>query len=382
MDSLLIYGSYGYTGRLVAREAVSRGGAPTIAGRDGRAVARQADALGVDGRTIDLADDLAAALEGFDAVLNCAGPFVETVDPLIDACLETGTDYLDITGEVAVFERLRQRDDLARSAGITMLPGVGFEVVPSDCLAAVLREHVPDAEQLTLGVKATSSPSSGTARTLVELLGDGGVVRRNGRLIKVPAAFRTRRIDFGDGPEHAVSVPGGDVVTAAHSTGIESVEVYAAAPRWASRALSAADSLGWLLERNPVDRTLKRAIDARIDGPDERTLERGTAVVWGEATDDAGRRARAKLTTPNPYALTAETAVTAAQRVLEDGGDRDRVPNGFRTPASAFGGEFVLEFDGVERELLEEPSDRGDRSEADEEGRGESAVESPESSSD
>src|SRR6056297_377347 len=240
MDALLIYGAYGYTGRLIAREAVAQGGSPVVAGRDGRAVARQADALGVEGRVIDLeSDDPASHLERFDAVVNCAGPFVDTAEPLVTACLETGTDYLDITGEFPVFESLRQRDDAARETGVTLLPGVGFDVVPSDCLAAFLADQLPDGDMLRLGIKSDGGLSRGTARTLVEHLGSGGVVRRNGRLIQVPAAFRTRAIDFGDGPEHAVTIPWGDVVTAAHSTGIESVEVYAAAPPWASRALSA-----------------------------------------------------------------------------------------------------------------------------------------------
>ena len=362
MDSLLIYGSYGYTGRLIAREAVARGGSPVVAGRDGRAVAEQSDELGVEGRTFDLeSGDPAAHLGSFDAVLNCAGPFVDTAEALVSACLETNTDYLDITGEFSVFECLRQRDAPPRDAGCTLLPGVGFDVVPSDCLAAVLAEQLPEADELRLGIKGASGLSRGTAKTLVEHLGNGGVVRRNGRLIQVPTAFRTREIDFGDGPEHAVTIPWGDVVTAAHTTGIESIEVYAAAPSWATRGLSAVDSLGWLLERRRVEGLLKRLIDARLDGPDEQQLAAGSAVVWGEVTDTStGRRARARLRTPNPYALTAESAVTAAERVLEGG---KRIPAGFQTPASAFGSEFALELSGTERELVDAPttSDGADR---------------------
>ncbi|ELY90460.1 saccharopine dehydrogenase family protein [Natrinema altunense] len=358
MDSFLIYGAYGYTGRLIAREAVARGGSPVVAGRDGRAVAAQADELGVVGRTVPVESAaLDAVIEPFDAVLNCAGPFAETAGPLADACLETGTDYLDITGEFAVFERLRQRDLAAREAGCTLLPGVGFDVVPSDCLAAFLGEQLPDADRLALGIKSDGGLSRGTARTLVDQLGTGGVVRRNGRLIQVPTAFRSREIDFGDGPEHAVTIPWGDVVTAAHSTGIDSVAVYAAVPAWASRALSAVDSLAWLLEREPVERALKRLVDARIEGPDERQLATGSAVVWGEVVDEAtGRRACARLRTPDPYALTAEAAVSAAQRVLEGG----QVPAGFQTPASAFGSEFVLELSGTERERVDAPADAGE----------------------
>ncbi|TMT85596.1 saccharopine dehydrogenase [Haloterrigena sp. H1] len=356
MDALLIYGAYGYTGRLIAREAVAQGGSPVVAGRDGRAVARQADALGVEGRVIDLeSDDPASHLERFDAVVNCAGPFVDTAEPLVTACLETGTDYLDITGEFPVFESLRQRDDAARETEVTLLPGVGFDVVPSDCLAAFLADQLPAADTLRLGIKSDGGLSRGTARTLVEHLGSGGVVRRNGRLIQVPAAFRTRAIDFGDGPEHAVTIPWGDVVTAAHSTGIESVEVYAAAPSWATRGLAAADSLGWLLERGPVKRLLKRVIDTRLDGPDGAQLAADSAVVWGEVTDaETSRRTRARLRTPNPYALTAEAAVVAAERMLED---QNSVPDGFQTPASAFGSEFVLELAGTKRELVETPDE-------------------------
>ncbi len=325
MDSLLIYGSYGYTGRLIAREAVSRGGSPVVAGRDRGAVRRQADELGVEGRTFDLSDDVSAQIKRFDAVLNCAGPFVKTVNPLVDACLETGTDYLDITGEFRVFERLRQRDDVARAADVTLLPGVGFEVVPSDCLAAFLHEQLPSATKLTLGVKGNGPLSRGTARTFVEQLGSDGVVRRNGRLIKVPATFRTRAIDFGTGPEHVVTVPWGDVTTAAHSTGIDSIEVYAAVPPWATRAMAAVDSLGWLLERRPVETLLKRVIDARVDGPSAHERARDTAVVWGKpsttrpATTSALECVRR---TPTHSRLTPLSAPPSASSTAKTGPNR------------------------------------------------------------
>ncbi|WP_246998931.1 saccharopine dehydrogenase family protein [Halosolutus gelatinilyticus] len=355
MDSLLIYGSYGYTGRLVAREAVSRGGAPAIAGRDDEAVVRQADDLGVEGRSFDLGSaDLPARIGEFDAVLNCAGPFADTAVPLVDACLETGTDYLDITGEVPVFERLRRRDEAARSAGVTLLPGVGFDVVPSDCLAAFLHEHLPSADELALGVDGALSFSRGTARTLVEQFGRG-IVRQNGRLVEVPVAYRSREIDFGSGPKPAVTVPWPDVVTAAHTTGIETVEVYAAVPGRAKPVLPIADALGWLVERRPIERLVKRAIDRAFDGPDGRELATGTATVWGEVREtDTGRTARGRVRTPNPYSLTAESAVSAAERVLA--GDA-RIRAGFQTPANAFGSEFVLDLAGTSRELVEVPSD-------------------------
>ncbi|EMA45261.1 saccharopine dehydrogenase family protein [Halobiforma nitratireducens] len=376
MNSLLVYGSYGYTGSLLASAAVSQGWSPIVAGRDRRKVHSQAEALGLEGRTFALESAaergrvgtetvrVAAALDDVDAVLNCAGPFVDTAEPLVEACLETGTDYLDITGECSVFERLRQRDHRAREAGVTLLPGVGFDVVPTDCLAAFLADELPTGDRLSLGIKSESTLSRGTARTALESVGDGGVVRRNGRLLQVPAAFRTREIDFGGGPEHAVTVPFGDVVTAAHGTGLESVEVYLAVPPWASRALSLLDSAGCLCDAGPVATLLERATDAAFDGPDERELATDRAVVWGEVVDDTGRRARARLETPNPYALTVDAALAASERVLGDGAANVNVDPGFQTPATAFGSDFVLELEGTRLQLLE-PHDVGDSSGSD-----------------
>ncbi|MCU4741898.1 saccharopine dehydrogenase NADP-binding domain-containing protein [Halobacteria archaeon AArc-m2/3/4] len=353
MDSLLIYGSYGYTGRLIAREAVSRGGSPVVAGRNHEHVLEQADELGVESRTFDLGEPkstIERRIEAFDAVLNCAGPFGETCGPLVEACLETGTDYLDITGEFQVFDRLVDDDQRAREAGVTVLPGVGFDVVPTDCLSAFLHARLPSATDLTLGLAGTGSLSRGTARTMVRNLGTGGIVRRNGRLYRVPAAYDTREIDFGRGPTTATTVPWGDVVTAHHSTGIENIAVYAAVPSIAVRAMRAMNALKPIVGSRPVTSTLERLVTAGIDGPDEDERESDEAVVWGEVTDADGRTATARLRTPNPYTLTADTAVSAAQRVLEN-----EAPEGYQTPSTAFGPDFVLDCEGVERELVSAP---------------------------
>ncbi|MFC4246723.1 saccharopine dehydrogenase family protein [Natribaculum luteum] len=350
MDDLLIYGSYGYTGRLIAREAVSRGGAPVVAGRDAERVAALADDLGVEGRAFDLESDVTAHLDGFAAVCNCAGPFVDTCDPLVEACLETGTDYLDVTGEVAVFERLARLGGRAERADVTLLPGVGFDVVPSDCLATYLHERLPSADDLAVGIANWGSLSRGTLVTTVRNLGSGGVVRRNGRLIRVPTAYDTRTFDFGRGPTTTVTVPLGDVVTAAHSTGVEHVAVYVDLPNPVIRAMKAGRSLESLLGSWPIRQGLERVVETAVDGPDAAERERGEAVVQVEVTD-GDRTERARLWTPNTYALTADAAVSSAKRVLE--GD---APDGYQTPSTAFGHEFVLDLEGVERELLPSPT--------------------------
>jgi saccharopine dehydrogenase (NAD+, L-lysine-forming) len=149
----LIYGANGYTGRLIARHAVECGQRPILAGRNAPAVEKIAGALGLDARAFDLGDPAAVdrGLAGLRAVLHCAGPFAHTSRPMVDGCLRNGVTYLDITGEVTVFEACAARDAEARLAGIMLMPGVGFDVVPSDCLAACQgSRNVPQAWSLKI----------------------------------------------------------------------------------------------------------------------------------------------------------------------------------------------------------------------------------------
>ncbi|HEX5706624.1 MAG TPA: saccharopine dehydrogenase NADP-binding domain-containing protein [Pyrinomonadaceae bacterium] len=349
-QNFLLYGANGYTGRLVARLAAERGLRPTLAGRDAHALARLGEELGLATRVFSLDDAAAldAALREVGAVLHCAGPFSHTSRPVADACIRTGAHYLDITGEIAVFESLHARDAEARAAGVTLLPGVGFDVVPSDCLAAHLKRRLPTARRLTLAIKGTGRVSHGTATTMVENIHRGGMVRRDGRLTPVPAAWRTRMIDYGQGPESATTIPWGDVATAFHSTGIPDVEVYAALPASARMAMKATRALGSLLASAPAQRLFKSRIKAQPAGPSDEERARGRSYVWGEVTDDAGGRAASRLTGPEGYALTSETALAAVARVL-----RGEAPAGFQTPSKAFGPDFILEIEGVEREDLD-----------------------------
>ncbi len=346
MGDILIYGSYGYTGRLITREATARGLSPILAGRNGVRVEQQAAEYGLEGRPCTLEGDLESHLEDVSAVCHCAGPFSKTAAPMVEACLATGTDYLDITGELDVFARLSALDEQAAAADVTLLPGVGFDVVPTDCLAAFLSDQLPTATELALGISAEMSLSRGTARTAVEGLGEGGVIRRDGSLRRVPVGHDSRQIDFGDGPQSAVTIPFGDLVTAAHSTGIETISVYLAVPAPAIPAMKLSNALRPLFRTSPAKRTLEWLVDRVADGPDGRELAQSRATVWGEVTDGE-RTERARIRTPNPYALTAEAAVSATERVLAG-----TVDAGFQTPSTAFGPDFVLECAGTEREVL------------------------------
>ena len=344
MASLLVYGSYGFVGGLVTEEAIDRGLEPILAGRDRSDLVAQAGDLDRPARRFELSDPsvVVEALDDVDCVLNCAGPFSNTAEPLVEGCIRSGTDYVDITGEIPVIERVRDRNNDAADAGITLLPSAGFSSVPMDCLAAHLADRLPGSTSLALGVDSFRPPSSGSIRTVIEGIDTGGAVRRDGRLEHVPAAWRTRRIDFGRGTRPGVTMPMGDVSTAHYTTGIPDVEVYAVMPQPARSVLESHRYLAPLLSATPVQQALKFLAGLVRDGPAEWSRERGSAYLWGEARDD-GERAVSRLRTPDPYVVTVDAGVTTAERVLA--GDAD---DGYQTPAGAFGPEFVLELDDVE----------------------------------
>lgn len=341
----MIYGANGYTGELIAREAVRRGLRPVLAGRSAAAILPLAEDLGLDPRVVALEDARALddAVGRVKVVLHCAGPFSRTSRPMVEACLRKRVHYLDITGEVEVFEACAARTAAAGAASVMLLPGTGFDVAPSDCLAAHLKSRLPTATHLALGFQVAASVSRGTATTMVENIHRGGLVRRGGAITRVPPGYKTRVIDFGRGPVTAVTIPWGDVSTAFHSTGIPDVEVYMASPAETRMMLKFARVAGPLLGTAPLQRLLKAAIRRAPRGPsaDERTTKRSS--LWGEARDGA-RTVVSRLDAPESYALTVQTALAAVGKVRA-GGARP----GFQTPSLAFGKDFILEIEGVTR---------------------------------
>ena len=344
----LLYGATGYTGRLIARLAADRGHRPVLAGRTPETVAALAAELGLEHVAVGLDEPAALdrALDGVPLVLHAAGPFSRTAAPMVEACLRTGTHYLDITGEIAVFEALAARAREAARAGVVVLPGVGFDVVPTDCLAMHLHRRLPSATRLRLAIRALSSASHGTAQTAVENAGAGGAARVAGRIVRVPAAHDQVTATFSDGATRVcTAIPWGDVSTAFHSTGIPNVTTYAALPPGAVRAMKASRWLGPVLRAAPVQALLRGAVRRRVAGPDAEARAAGRSFVWGEATDGAGGRAVARWAGPEGYAFTADAALRAAHAVLDG-----RAAAGFQTPSLAFGPDFALEMDGATRE--------------------------------
>jgi len=346
-SSFLLYGSTGFVGDAIARAAVKRGLRPVLAGRDASRVGAQAAELGLPHRAFGLNDmgALDSALRDVAAVLHCAGPFVHTCAPMLEACLRTGTHYLDITGEIPVYEAIAARDSDAKARGIMLLPGVGFDVVPTDCLAAHLKRRLPSATRLALAFRSFGPAQlpPGTANTFVEIARYGTLVRRNGRLELAPRGGPPRMIDFGQGPEIATRVTWGDVFVAYYSTGIPNIENFIAVPAEMRRMMAMVDSIRPLFRFAPVRRLARAGIKA---GSTAEQRARTNTTVWGEVSDEQGRRAAALVHGPEAGVVwTSMTALAAMQKVLAG-----NLRAGFQTPSLVYGPDFALECEGVRRE--------------------------------
>ncbi len=338
----ILYGANGYTGELIAREAVRRGDRPILAGRNAARIEALARELGCDFRIFDLD---AIDLSGVRAVLHCAGPFSRTSAPMVRACLEQRVHYLDITGEIAVFESIMAMDAVAKERGVMLVPGSGFDVVPTDTLAAMLKARMPGATELRLAFYSPGGEvSRGTLKTMIEGLGDGGAVRRNGTIVRVPLGADVREIPFSCGKRLAMSIPWGDVSTAYYSTGIPNITVYNAASPRAIRRVRIVEKLRWLLGLRPVKRLLQRLAE-RTPGPGEQRRQTAKTFLWGEVSNGSEQLSMT-MTTPEGYELTVHAALAAVKRVLEE------PKAGAFTPSLAFGLDFIKTISNV---AIDEP---------------------------
>lgn len=352
--NFLIYGSYGYTGNLIAELSLQQGLQPVLGGRDKEKLVHQANALNLDYRVFDVnrLDQAENALREFIAVIHCAGPFWHTYKNMAQACLATNTHYLDITGEVMVIEQLMAMNEQAKSAGVMLLPGAGFDVVPSDCLASYLKSNLPDANELILAIGALNQAKSsgtgisrGTARTMVEGVAAGTMIRDQGILKNVPLSWKTRTFDFGSQkPLLCTTVSWGDLASAWWSTGIPHIETYMALPKKMIRLNKFINPVKALFNWSPVKRYLEYKIKQLPPGPTLEERENAVVKIYGEVTNKAGKKFTALMTTPNGYEFTALSTLTIMDKIMAG-----NAPPGFQTPSSAYTQDLVMEIPGVTR---------------------------------
>lgn len=345
--TFLLYGANGYSGELITRFASQYNLHPILAGRRKEAIEPLAVKYGLPYRVFDVNDtpSLLAALKEVKVVLNAAGPFDMTARQLVEGCLKTGTHYLDINGDIAVFELIKRYDEAARKAGILLLSGAGFDVVPTDCLALHLKNRMPDAISLKLAFATLGGAlSHGTATTMVNKLGEGGAVRREGRIIHEPLGRRGRWVDFGPKKLFVMSIPWGDISTAHFSTGIPDIECYTGMSRKVFYFLKLQGLFNWALRTRFIRNRLKAKINRLPAGPSDAQRARATGYVWGEASNAAGQQITARLTGPEGYTITVHASLIITQKVLN--GD---FKAGYGTPASVWGEGLVQEVPGISK---------------------------------
>jgi short subunit dehydrogenase-like uncharacterized protein len=350
MHRWMIYGANGYSAGLVIELAKKAGHDVILAGRNAQSIMELGKKHGLQTCTFGLDDKnvIIKCLQKIEVVLNCAGPFSRTAKAMVEACMVTKTVYLDITGEIDVFEMIHAKNMELVKAGTTAIPGVGFDVVPSDCLAKMLSELMPDAHSLELAFYPKDSRfSPGTMKTMVEGLSSGGRIRSDNQITHVPAAFEVKSIEFKPGrPKTCATIPWGDISTAWHSTKIPNIKVFTTASPGTIKSMRLSRYTGWLLAFPPVQALAKEIIGRKIKGPDAETRVKARTLFWGEAKSSDGKVATMRMETPEGYTLTAESALKCVEHCLSR-----RPAPGALTPSVAFGARFVKELTGVTIDL-------------------------------
>jgi len=349
-NTFLLYGANGYTGELIARYAANYGLQPIIAGRREEAIIALATKLNLPYLVFDLSNTTALeeALQQVKVVVHCAGPFDHTAKPMVDACLKTGTHYLDINGDMDVFEMLYSYNAAAKAAGIMVMSGAGFDVVPTDCLALFLKNLLPDASLLQIAFATPGGGlSHGTATTTAQKLGEPGAERIGGKVTPVPVGQKGMRVDFGSEKLFVMSLPWGDVFTAYHTTGIPNIISYTAITPVVYYLLKFQFLFNWLLRTRLVRKMVKKKIDSSPAGLDDEKRDKSTSLVWGQVTNNSGKTATARLTAPDAYTLTAYSTLLITQKALNG-----NFTPGYQTPAGAYGADLVMEIPEVKREIV------------------------------
>lgn len=343
MNNLLIYGAYGYTGRLIVEECLKQGIKPIIAGRSAEKAMTYANKKGLEYDVFEVTEreKLEKWLRRGDVVIHCAGPFIHTAKEMVQGCLATNTHYLDITGEFQVFDLIKEYGEKAKERGVMLMPGAGFDVVPSDCLAKHLQNKLPSATDLKLAfVSKGGKLSKGTAKTMIENMGDPQMRRRDGDYEGVPMGKSTLDVDYGEFKQISMGISWGDISTAYHSTGIPNIEVFSGTTEQQLSKVRKTVRLSFMLKSKVVKSFLIRQLDKRPDGPKEKRRKESNMYLWG-AVSDGNQTIEARLQTPNGYTLTAITSVLITQKIFAG-----NFKAGFQTPSTAYGEGLIEEVEG------------------------------------
>lgn len=331
-----IYGATGYTGRLIAAEAVRRGHRPVLLGRSEATLRPLALEHNL---TFAVATSLGEALADLDAVVNAAGPFDQTMPPLIEACLGTHTSYLDISNELATVQFVLDQDARFAAAGISAVPAVGFGTVASETAAGRAVAAVRSAETVEVALLADNSGGGvGTAASTYAVLAEGGARISAGGLVRERLGSGIRSVRLPVGRRSLVAVALGDLAAVRATTGVSNVTASVAFGVPAFLLSLALRPVAEFVRSGRMKPSARKAAK-----PHEFR-----SYTWARATGADGRTATAWLTTGEGYAFTASSTVNAVEAVIAG------ITPGAHSSGQAFGADFALRVPGTRVELIGE----------------------------
>lgn len=342
----MIYGATGFTGRLLVEEALKRGHRPLLVGRSAEKLASLAEQLGLDWVAVELTDSakLTNLVGQVELVFHAAGPYIHTAAPMREACLTAGTHYLDMTGELPVFEATFAAHERALAVGIALISGVGFDVIPTDCLACYVAGQLENPVELIIGVAPITRASAGTTKAGLEMLSDGVQMRRGGQLMPAGEVPAIRQIQFSHQAMSATLTSWGDLSTAFRSTGTPNITTYMAYPGGSARIMRLLMPLARkVLASSRLRDWAKAWVTGHVQGPNETMRQHNRSYLWAQVKNAQGATSQAWLETMEAYRFTAVAGVRCVEQMLAN------PVQGALSPTQAFGVDFVLSIEGTRR---------------------------------
>jgi short subunit dehydrogenase-like uncharacterized protein len=343
-DKILLYGANGYTGELIARYANEYNLQLILAGRNETSISLLAERLQLPFRIFGLNDaaTLQQQLQDVQLVIHAAGPFSHTAKQMVEACIATQTHYIDINGDISIFELIKTYDAAAKQANIMLLPGAGFDVIPTDCTALQLKEQLPDATHLQLAfISNGGGLSHGTATTMAQRIGEKAVIRENGKFVRKPLGFKGMWLTIATKKRFVMSLQWGDISTAHYTTGIPNIEVFTGIQPKTYKLLKFQFLFNWLLRKKFIRNMIQQKINKRPAGPNDEQRANGSTTIWGKAWNASGEEKICVLQCADGYSVTAWGNLLITQKIMQG-----NWKPGYQTPASTYGKDLIFEIPG------------------------------------
>jgi short subunit dehydrogenase-like uncharacterized protein len=294
-------------------------------------VASLAHGINCDHRifALDDYDAIDQNLQDIQLVANLAGPFHATQNPLIQSCIQTGTHYIDIAGEVPEMESAFMYDQQAKGAEMMIMPGAGFGVVPTDIAASLAKRHLPDATWLKIAYATAGGASRGTLKTILQDVDKPGFIRKNGKWKQANPASNQMEFSVKGKQYTAVYNPWrADLFTAHVSTLIPNIETYTVFPGIIVKMMHG--KMLWLREF-----ILKYGMKFLPAGPSMRSIHNGSTTIHTEAGINEEAVVKVNILGPEAYLFTVKTLLKISERILNG-----QVFAGTQTP-SVYGRELI-----------------------------------------